>query len=37
MADLDAVIGGRGLDYIRFDLQSLHPEDWVAMDREVES
>ncbi|WP_255152706.1 hypothetical protein [Halorarius halobius] len=37
MADLDAVIGERSLDRTRLDLQSLSPEDCLAVDREIES
>jgi hypothetical protein len=37
MADLDAVIGERGLDRTRLDLQSLRPEDCLAVDREIKS
>jgi hypothetical protein len=37
MADLDAVIGERGLDRTRLDLQSLCPEDCLAVDREIKS
>ncbi|MFW5900753.1 MAG: hypothetical protein ACOCTH_03160 [Halodesulfurarchaeum sp.] len=35
MTDLDAVIGERSLDRTRLDLQSLRPEDCLAVDRET--
>jgi hypothetical protein len=35
--DLGAVIGERGLDRTRLDLQSLAPEDCLAVDREIGS